>query len=247
MSQWSGHGTRKTILPGHPDRQPDRGSGSARAARRGARRGSGRMRSRAAAERVIGARPPRRPWRRRRPGSGSRGRRRSGRRVARSAAMEPRSRSGAEARRADPGDRRRRPPASAVRTTASVYRASSSTPSWYTSPPRRPSVPEGRGELEGAPPSTGAGASRRHGAHPGCRTASGRRRRTPSRRTGSRRSGTAAARAGRGAARGRSSRRPLGERLADEPEPELLEVAQAAVDQPRRARRRARRRCRPAR
>ena len=32
--------------------------------------------------------------------------------------------------------------------------------------------------------------------------------------------------------------RPLGERLADQPEAELLEVAEAAVDQPRRARRR---------
>ena len=32
--------------------------------------------------------------------------------------------------------------------------------------------------------------------------------------------------------------RPLGQRLADEPEPVLLEVAQAAVDQPRRPRRR---------
>ena len=30
--------------------------------------------------------------------------------------------------------------------------------------------------------------------------------------------------------------RPLGERLADQPEPELLQVAQAAVDEPRRAR-----------
>ena len=38
--------------------------------------------------------------------------------------------------------------------------------------------------------------------------------------------------------RERQQPRALGERLADEPEAELLEVAKAAVDQPRRARRR---------
>ena len=38
--------------------------------------------------------------------------------------------------------------------------------------------------------------------------------------------------------RERQQARPLGERLAHEPEPELLEVAQTAVDEPRRARRR---------
>ena len=49
---------------------------------------------------------------------------------------------------------------------------------------------------------SGGDASRRRGARRGCRTASGRRRRTPSTGTAGRRSGTGAARGGRGAAPG---------------------------------------------
>ncbi len=182
ISQWSGHGTRKTILPGHPDGQAHRvGDALARhdevgaAARQDAQR--------AALERVVGLG---------RPDAG---------RVDDGAGpdLELRCRSSGPRR----GARRCAPVAPIVRRPVALTRVTA-TP---TGGDRRPSdgqrvagvvldpvvVDEtaaqsvaiaGSGRGRACRPSTAADASRRRGAHRGRRTASARRRRTPSRRYG---------------------------------------------------------------